>query len=109
MTKTPKPTFEDAFEEWFMEQKAVHTGEIAQWGREYGRAEGRRDALESGAVAGIAAALSEILEQYEESCCFDHNNNCQEHLCFGGDGTCYVEDAKNALAAFEKLSGGGGT
>lgn len=30
----------------------------------------------------------------DDPCRFDHNNNCQEHCCFEGNGKCYMADLK---------------
>lgn len=42
-------------------------------------------------------ALEELLEYHEDDCDFDHDGNCQSHACFGGDNTCAVADARQAL------------
>ena len=52
-------------------------------------------------LQAVALSLSELLEVHEGECRLDHNNNCQEHMCFGGDGSCFVADAREHLAALE--------
>jgi hypothetical protein len=55
-----------------------------------------------GAVKGLVEALEEILEQHGSECRFDHNKNCQEHLCFAYDGSCHIADAKADLANYHQ-------
>ena len=48
--------------------------------------------------------LKEALEWHidEEPCRFDHNDNCQEHFCFEGKRTCYMQESKELLKPLPK-------
>ena len=75
--------------------------ETEHWSTEEFALAGARAALQSKLVTAMADSLTELLDAYADDCYFDHNGNCQAHACFGGEGTCFVTDARKALLDFE--------
>lgn len=44
------------------------------------------------------ALLAELVSGETDPCRFDHNGNCQEHMCFGYDYTCDTGEARKLVA-----------